>query len=172
MRGLTLINSLPVRSDDANFFAADASKLYRQSNEAILLFLIIGGEGILVHDDNRSVMCAARPRKLWENLFDYSDEVGFLPCKFRLVPMQHGQYLIAFQLKAAIRGRSLQTADSGFTPSNARVLSEKYYTITVVEKPGFCQVALGLDFLFVMPFLARLRMISTPATRVSLDNPR
>ena len=34
------------------------------------------------------------------------------------------------------------------------------------------QVALGLAFLFVMPFLARLRMISTPATRVSLDSPR
>jgi hypothetical protein len=29
VRGLTLINSLPVRSDDADFFAADASKLYR-----------------------------------------------------------------------------------------------------------------------------------------------
>ena len=55
--GIALINSLPVRSNDADFFAADASKLYRQSNEAIFLFLIIGSEGILVHDDKR-VSCA------------------------------------------------------------------------------------------------------------------
>jgi hypothetical protein len=97
---LALINSLPVRSDDADFFAADASKLYSQSNEAIFLFLIIGSEGILVHDDNRSVMCAARPRKVWESLFDNSDEVGFLPRNFRLVLVQHGQCLTAFQFES------------------------------------------------------------------------
>jgi len=96
VQGLTSINSLSVGSDDADFFAADASKLYSQSNEAIFLFLIIGSEGILVHYDNRSVMCAARPRKVWENLFDNSDEVGFLPRKFRLVPVQHGHCLIPF----------------------------------------------------------------------------
>lgn len=96
MSGIALINRLPVRSDNADFFAADASKFYRQSNEAIFFFLIIGGERILVHDDNRSVMCAARPRKVWENLFDNSDEVGFLPRKFRLVPVQHSQYRMVF----------------------------------------------------------------------------
>jgi hypothetical protein len=94
--GLALINSLPVRSDDADFFAADASKLYRQSNEAILFFLIIGGERILVHYDNGGVMCAARSGEVWEDLFDNSNEVGFLPRKFRLVPVQHSQYLMAF----------------------------------------------------------------------------
>jgi len=91
--GLCWINSLPIRSDDADFFAADASELYRQSNEAILLFLIIGGERILVHDDNGSVMCTARSGKVWEDLFDNSNEVGFLPRKFRLVTVQHCQYL-------------------------------------------------------------------------------
>ncbi len=40
--------------------------------EAIFVFLIVGGEGILVHDDNRGVMCAARPCKVWEHLFDNS----------------------------------------------------------------------------------------------------
>jgi hypothetical protein len=68
--GFTLINSLPVRSNDADFFAADASKLYRQSNETIFLFLIIASGGILVHHDNVGVMCAARPGKLRENPFD------------------------------------------------------------------------------------------------------
>src|SRR5271169_2241695 len=116
VQGLTSINSLSVGSDDADFFAADASKLYSQSNEAIFLFLIIGSEGILVHDDNRRVMCPARPRKVWENLFDNSDEVGFLPRKFRLVPVQHGQCLIAFRLKAAIRSRTYQTARMAVSP--------------------------------------------------------
>jgi len=37
--GLTVINS---------FFAANAGKLYRQSNEEIFLILIIGSERILV----------------------------------------------------------------------------------------------------------------------------
>jgi hypothetical protein len=122
-----LINSLPVRSDDADFFAADASKLYRQSDEAILLFLIIGGERILVHDDNGGVMCAARPRKVWENLFDNSDEVGFLPRKFRLGPVQHSQYLMSFQLKAAIPQSELSNrADGGFTPSNTRTFRKLF----------------------------------------------
>ena len=39
-------------------------------NEAIFLFLIIGSKGILVHDDSRGVMCAARPGKLREYFFD------------------------------------------------------------------------------------------------------
>ena len=79
MRGLCLINSPPVRSDDLDFFAADARELYRHAKEPILLFLIIGGERILMHGDNSIVMCAARPREVWEHLFDSSDEVGFLP---------------------------------------------------------------------------------------------
>ncbi|MGC1223368.1 MAG: hypothetical protein WA872_16450 [Candidatus Sulfotelmatobacter sp.] len=125
--GIALINSLPVRSNDADFFAADASKLYRQSNEAIFLFLIIGSEGILVHDDNRGVMCAAGPGKVWEDLFDNSDEVGFLPRKFRLVPVQHSQYLMAFQLKAAIpQSDPSNRVDGGFTPSNARTFRKLF----------------------------------------------
>jgi hypothetical protein len=47
-------------------------------------------------------MSATRLRKVWEDLFDNSNEVGFLPRKFRLVPVQHSQYLIALQLKASI----------------------------------------------------------------------
>ena len=125
--GFALINSLPVRSNDADFFAADASKLYRQSNEAILLFLIIGGERILVHDDNGGVMCAARSGKVWEDLFDNSDEVGFLPRKFRLVPVQHSQYLMAFQLKAAIpQSDPSNRVDGGFTPSKARTFRKLF----------------------------------------------
>jgi hypothetical protein len=126
MRGRCLINSLPVRSDDLDFFAADARELYRHAKEHVLLFLVIGGEGILMHGDNGIVMCAARPREVWEHLFDSSDEVGFLLRKFRLVPVQHGQCLISFHLKAAIHSRSNQTVDGGFTPSNARVFRKLF----------------------------------------------
>jgi len=130
MRGFCLINSPPVRSDDLDFFAADARELYRHAKEPILLFLVIGGEGILMHGDNNIVMCAARPREIWEHLFDSSDEVGFLPRKFRLVPVQHGQFLMAFQLRAAIHSRSHQTVDGGFTPSNGRVF-RKLFSIRI-----------------------------------------
>jgi hypothetical protein len=116
-----LINSPPVRSNNLDFFAADARKFYRHAKEPILLFLVIGGEGILMHGDNGIVICAARPREVWEHLFDSSDDVRFLPRKFRLVPVQHGHCLILFQLKATIRNRSRQTVDGGFTPSNTRV---------------------------------------------------
>jgi hypothetical protein len=34
-------------------FDADASKLYRQSNQAIFLFLMVGSERILVRDNYR-----------------------------------------------------------------------------------------------------------------------
>jgi hypothetical protein len=34
---------------------ADASELYRHANEPTFLLLIIGGEGVLVHDDNRQL---------------------------------------------------------------------------------------------------------------------
>jgi hypothetical protein len=116
MGGLTLINSLPVRSDNADFFAADSSKLYRQSNEAIFLFLIVGSERILVHDDNGRVMCAARPGEVWEDFVDDSDEVGFFPGKFGLVTVQHGHCLIAFRLKAAIRSRPIKPRGWRFHP--------------------------------------------------------
>jgi len=52
---LALFNSRPIPSVDADFFAADARELYRHANEPIFLFLIVGGEGVLVHDDNRGV---------------------------------------------------------------------------------------------------------------------
>jgi hypothetical protein len=90
MRGLCLINSPPVRSDDLDFFAADARELYRHAKEPILLFLVIGSEGVLMHGDNGIVMCAARPREVWKHRFDSRDKVGFLPRKFRLVSVQHG----------------------------------------------------------------------------------
>jgi hypothetical protein len=75
MRGLCLINSPPVRSDDLDFFAADARKFYSHAKEPILLFLVIDGEGVLMHGYNGIVMCAARPREVWEHLFDSSDMV-------------------------------------------------------------------------------------------------
>jgi hypothetical protein len=53
MGSLVLIDSLPIRSDDADFLTADARELYRHPNEPIFLLLILGGEGILVRDDNR-----------------------------------------------------------------------------------------------------------------------
>jgi hypothetical protein len=83
---LVLIHGLPIPSVDADFFALDARELYRHANEPIFRFLIVGGEGVLVHDDNQGVRCAACPRKLWEHLFDSSNEIGFLPRKVGLVP--------------------------------------------------------------------------------------
>jgi hypothetical protein len=71
-------HSPPVRSDDLDVFAADARKFYSHAKEPILLFRVIGGEGILMHGDKRIVTCAARPREVWEHLFDSSD-VG---CQF------------------------------------------------------------------------------------------
>jgi hypothetical protein len=79
-----------------------------------------------MHDDNLGVMCSARLRELWENPFDNSDEVSFLPRKFRLVPVQHGHPPFAFQLKTAIPGRRYQSVDGGFTPSNARVFRKPF----------------------------------------------
>jgi len=67
-----LINRLPIPSLDADFLAADARELYRHANEPIFLLLIVGGEGVLVHDDYRGIGCAACPRKVWEHLFDSS----------------------------------------------------------------------------------------------------
>ena len=86
MGSVALINSLPIPSVEADFLAADACELYRHAKEPILLFLIVGGEGVLVHDDNRGVGCAARPRKVREHIFDSSGEIGFLSRKFGLVP--------------------------------------------------------------------------------------
>jgi hypothetical protein len=34
---------------------ADTSELYRHANEPTFLLLIIGGEGVFVHDDNRQL---------------------------------------------------------------------------------------------------------------------
>ena len=48
MRGLCLINSLPVRSDDLDFFAADARELYRHAKESILLRHQIVNSGLSV----------------------------------------------------------------------------------------------------------------------------
>ncbi len=92
MSSLALINSLPIPPVEADFLAADARKLYRHADELIFLFLIVGGEGVLVHDDNRGILCAACPRKVWEHLFDSSDEVGFLPRKVGLVPARHDRH--------------------------------------------------------------------------------
>ena len=78
MCGFCLIDSRC--SDDQDFFAADARKTCSHAKEPILLFLVIGGEGVLMHGDNGIVMCAARPHEVREHLFDSSDEVG-LPIK-------------------------------------------------------------------------------------------
>jgi len=40
MSRLALMNSLPVRSDDADFFAADARKFYRHADQPIFLLLL------------------------------------------------------------------------------------------------------------------------------------
>ena len=92
MSSLALIHSLPIPSGDVDIFAADASELYRHAKEPKFLFLIVSGEGVLVHDDYREVRCAACFRKVREHGLDSSDEVGFLSCKFNLVPMRHDQH--------------------------------------------------------------------------------
>jgi hypothetical protein len=91
MSSLDFIHSLPIPSGDVDIFAADARKLYRHAKEPKFLFLIVSGEGILVHDDYREVRCAACSRKIWEHRFDRSDEVGFFPRKLGLVPVRHFQ---------------------------------------------------------------------------------
>jgi hypothetical protein len=101
-----LIHSLPIPSGDVDIFTADASELYRHAKEPIFLFLIVSGEGVLVHDDNREVRRSARFRKVREHRFDSGDEVGFFPRKFGLVPVGHdqrtsiceGYYLVASSL--------------------------------------------------------------------------
>ena len=55
MSSRALISSLSIPSVYADFFAADASELYRHANEPTFLLLIIGGEGVLVHNDNRQL---------------------------------------------------------------------------------------------------------------------
>jgi len=80
-------------------------------------------------------MCAARSGKVRQDVIDNSHEVGFLPRKFGLVPVQHRRCLIAFQLKAAIRGCSPQTVDGGSTPSSARVF--KNFEV-VLQTTGQC----------------------------------
>jgi hypothetical protein len=74
-----------------DIFAADTRELYRHAKESKFLFLIVSGEGVLVHDDYREVRCAARFRKVREHGFDSSDEVGFFPCKFNRIPVRHFQ---------------------------------------------------------------------------------
>jgi hypothetical protein len=59
MSSPALINSLPIRPDDSDFFAADACELYRHADEPIFLFLIVGGEGILVHHLGTNRLCSA-----------------------------------------------------------------------------------------------------------------
>jgi hypothetical protein len=76
-----LIHSLPIPSVDVKFFPADARELYCHAEEPIFLFLIFGGESILMHYDDRGIRCAACPRKVWEYLLDGGDEVGFLACE-------------------------------------------------------------------------------------------
>ena len=44
---------------NSDFVAADARELYRHANEPIFLFLIVGGEGVLVHDLGTNRLCSA-----------------------------------------------------------------------------------------------------------------
>ena len=76
MSSLALINSLPVRPDDSTSLPQMPANSYRHANEPISLFLIVGGEGVLVHDHNWGVGCAARSRKVRKHLFDSSDELA------------------------------------------------------------------------------------------------
>jgi hypothetical protein len=61
--------------------------------------------------------------------YDLGDEVGFLHRKFRLVPVQHGQCLIAFRLKAAIRSRTYQTARMAVSPLKRKAFQEAVGTV-------------------------------------------
>jgi len=70
MDGPTFINSPPVGSDDLDFFAADARELYRHAKEPIFLFLIIGGEGILMHGSPQ-LSCQRECQEQEEHLVTY-----------------------------------------------------------------------------------------------------
>jgi hypothetical protein len=64
------IDGLPVRSEDADLFAANPGEFCRHANEVIFRFSIVGGQGISVHDDHRRVMCMAHSGELGQYLFD------------------------------------------------------------------------------------------------------
>lgn len=92
-RRLAVIHRAPVRSDDVDVFTADASELYRHTEEAIFLVLIIGSERILMHVDDGEIGGATSPCKVREHLLDGSDEVRLLPRKFSVVQARHDSHL-------------------------------------------------------------------------------
>jgi len=77
MHSRLLIDSLTIVAVDADFLATKARELYCHANESIFLFLIVGSERILVHDYNLGFRRAASFGKVWQHLFDRSDEDGF-----------------------------------------------------------------------------------------------
>jgi len=60
-----LVDILRVGPNDVDFFTAGATELYRHTHAPIFLFLIIGGESVLVHVTT-GVSCA--PRKVGTSL--------------------------------------------------------------------------------------------------------
>src|SRR5579863_1183045 len=106
------IESSPIGSAHENLSAIDARKLHRHAEESIFLFLIVGGERILVQDDGRYVAFMARPGKLGELGFDDGDQIGFSLREFRLVQIWHdsappiGFYLFNFQTCGLLQPRA------------------------------------------------------------------
>ena len=77
MHSRLLIDGFTIVAVDADFLATKAGKFYRHANESVFLFLIVSSERILVHDYNPGFRRAARFGKVWQHLFDSSDENGF-----------------------------------------------------------------------------------------------
>jgi hypothetical protein len=77
LRSRLLIDSLTIRAVDGDFLATEAGEFYCHANESVFLFLIVGSERILVHDYNLGLRRAASFGKIWQHLFNSTDECGF-----------------------------------------------------------------------------------------------
>jgi hypothetical protein len=77
VNSLVLIYGLPISSVNMDFFAANTRELYCHANEAIFILLVVASKRILMHDNNRNVMCTTSPCKLREDFVDSRNEVGF-----------------------------------------------------------------------------------------------
>lgn len=77
MCGYWLIDSLTIRAVDGDVLATDSGKLYGHADEPIFVFLIVGSERILMHDYDLGLRRTASFGKVWQHLFNSSDEGGF-----------------------------------------------------------------------------------------------
>ncbi len=81
MSSRALINSLPIPSVDADFFAADAREIYRHADEPIFLFLIVAGKvgDDLVASRLRSTVAAAWKQPRYFNFTNNKTKIAHTP---------------------------------------------------------------------------------------------